>query len=107
MDLIVTPFGQKNGTEYSSLENYAVLISNTTLYCVTEVRNTSQVKWSYVDLAGTGTDLTSTTNSSTGMSTIQVYTTQPGYYSCKVTENGGSNRTYTVAVEHVIVGMLF
>ena len=32
------------------------------------------------------------------MSTIEVYTTQPGYYSCKVTENGGSNRTYTAVM---------
>ena len=47
--------------------------------------------WSYVDLAGTSTDLTSTTDASTGVSTIQVSTTQPGYYSCEVTENGGSN----------------
>ena len=54
--------------------------------------------WSYVDLAGTKTDLTSTTDASTGVSTIQVYTTQPGYYSCEVTENGGSNRTYTAVM---------
>ena len=54
--------------------------------------------WSYVDLAGTSTDLTSTTDVSTGVSTIQVYTTQPGYYSCEVTENGGSIRTYTAVM---------
>ena len=56
------------------------------------------MKWSYVDLAGTRTDLASTTNANTGVSTIQVYTTQPGYYSCEVTENGGSNRTYTAVM---------
>ena len=92
---LVNAFGKVSGTSYSSLPHDSVLISNTTLYCVTEVRNTPQVKWSYVDLADTGTDLTSTTNASTGVSTIQVYTTQPGYYSCEVTEDGGSNRTYT------------
>ena len=54
--------------------------------------------WSYVDLAGIRTDLTSTTDASTGVSTIQVYTTQPGYYSCEVTENGGSSRTYTAVM---------
>ena len=54
--------------------------------------------WSYVDLAGTSTNLTSTTDASTGVSTIQVYTTQPGYYNCEVTENGGSDRTYTAVM---------
>ena len=54
--------------------------------------------WSLVDLAGTRMDLTSTTNASTGVSTIQVYITQPGYYSCGVTENGGSSRTYTTVM---------
>ena len=54
--------------------------------------------WIYVDLAGTRTDLTSTTDASTGVSTIQVYTTQPGYYSCDVTENGGNSRTYTAVM---------
>ena len=54
--------------------------------------------WSYVDLAGTRTDVTSTTDASTGVSIIQVYTTQPGSYSCEVTENGGSSRTYTAVM---------
>ena len=54
--------------------------------------------WSYVDLAGTRSDLTSTTDASTGVSTIQVYTTQPGYYTCEVTEDGGSSRTYTAVM---------
>ena len=54
--------------------------------------------WSYVDLAGTRTDLTSTTDASTGVSTIQVYTTQPGYYSCEVTENGGYPKVYTTGI---------
>ena len=54
--------------------------------------------WSYVDLTGARSDLTSTTNASTGVSTIQVYTTQPGYYSCRVTQDGGSSRTYTAVM---------
>ena len=83
---------------YSSLEDNTILISNTTLYCVTENENTPQMKWSYVDLAGTRTDLASTTNASTGVSTIQIYTTQPGYYSCALTENGGIFRAYTVGI---------
>ena len=91
-------FGEVTGSTYSSLEDNTVLISDTTLYCVTENKNTPEVMWSYVDLAGTSTDLTSTTDASTGVSTIQVSTTQPGYYSCEVTENGGGSRTYTFVI---------
>ena len=76
---------------------YSPNIRHYSLLCYRE-QNTPQVMWSYVDLAGTKTDLTSTTDASTGVSTIQVYTTQPGYYSCEVTENGGSNRTYTAVM---------
>ena len=94
---LVNVFGEVTGSTYSSLEDNSVLTSNTTLYCVTENENTPEVMWSYVDLAGTSTDLTSTTDASTGVSTIQVSTTQPGYYSCEVTENGGvpSSKMYT------------
>ena len=95
---LVNIFGEVTGSTFSSLEDNTILTSDTTLYCVTENRNTPQVKWSYVDLAGTRTDLASTTNASTGVSTIQVYTTQPGYYSCKVTENGGSTKMYTAGI---------
>ena len=96
--VLVNVFGEVTGSTYSSLEDNTVLISDTTLYCITENENTPQVMWSYVDLAGIRTDLTSTTDASTGVSTIQVYTTQPGYYSCEVTENGGSDRTYTAGI---------
>ena len=60
--------------------------------------NTPQVMWSYVNLAGIRSDLTSTTDVYTGASTLRVYTTQPGYYSCEVSENGVSSRTFTVGV---------
>ena len=93
--VLVNVFGEVTGSTYSPLVDNTVLISDTTLYCVTENRITPEVMWSYVDLAGTSTDLTSTTDASTGVSTIQVSTTQPGYYSCEVTENVGSSRTYT------------
>ena len=98
---LVNVFGEVTGSTYSPLENNAVLISDTTLYCLTENENTPEVMWSYVDLAGTSTDLTSTTDASTGVSTIQVSTTQPGYYSCEVTENGGYLKMYTA----VMLGM--
>ena len=55
--------------------------------------------WRYVNLFGIKTDLTSTTDAA-GVSTIQVYTTQPGYYTCEVTQNGGMNTTtYTVIMK--------
>ena len=88
-------FGQIAKTTYSPLSDNTVLTSNTTLYCVTENKDTPQVKWSYVDLAGIRSDLISTTDATTGVSNIQVFATEPGYYTCEVTENGGSSRTYT------------
>ena len=70
--------------------------------------NTTQVMWSYVDLVGFGTNLTTTTNASTGVSTLQVYTSQPGYYSCEVTEDGGMSRVYTVLIlTSLYTGRLF
>ena len=96
--VLVIVFGEVTGSTYSSLEDNTVLISDTTLYCVTENKNTPQVMWTHVNLAGVSTGVTSTTDTSTGVSTIQVYTTQPGYYSCEVTENGGSSRTYTAVM---------
>ena len=80
------------------LSDHAVLTSNTTLYCVTENNGTPQVKWSYIDLAGTRSVLTATTDATTGVSILHVYITQPGSYSCEVTENGGSSRTYTAVI---------
>ena len=56
------------------------------------------MKWSYVDLAGMRSDVPSTTDLSTGVSIIQVLTSEPGYYTCEVTDNGGSNRMYTVGI---------
>ena len=95
---LVNVFGEVTGSTYSSLEDNTILNADTTLYCITENTHTPQVMWSYVDLAGTSTDVTSTTDASTGVSTIQVYTIQLGSYSCEVTENGGSSRTYAAVM---------
>ena len=86
------------------------MTSNTTLYCVTENKDTPQVLWSYVDLSDVRTNLTTTTDASSGVSVIQVYTTQPGYYTCEVSQNGGMNTiTYTAVMTDtdIYTGMSF
>ena len=91
-------FGITNGTGYSPLTNNAILTSDTTLYCVTDNPSVRGVMWSYVDLSGVRTNLTSTTNTTTGLSTIQVNSTQPGNYTCEVSQNGGLNITTFTAL---------
>ena len=108
--LLVNAFGQITGSTYSSLANNTVLTSNTTLYCVTENKDTPQVLWSYVDLSDVRTNLTTTTDASSGVSIIQVYTTLPGYYTCGVSQNGGTNTiTYTAVMTDtdIYTGMSF
>ena len=80
------------------LEDNVILTSDTSLYYVSENNDTSQVKWSYIDLAGTRSVLIATTDATTGVSILHVYITQPGYYTCEVTENGGSSITFTVGL---------
>ena len=54
--------------------------------------------WSYVDLSGVRTNLTSTTNATTGLSTLQVNSTHPGNYTCELSQNGGINVTTFTAL---------
>ena len=108
--LLVNAFGQIVDSTYSSLADNTVLTSDTTLYCVTENKDTPQVTWSYLNLDGIRTNLTSTTDTSTGVSIIQVSTTQPGYYTCEVSQNGGMNTvTYTAVMRDtsIYTGMQF
>ena len=66
--------------------------------------------WSYVDLSDMRTNLTTTTDASSGVSIIQVYTTLPGYYTCEVSQNGGMNTvTYTAVMTDtdIYTGMSF
>ncbi|KAI6655606.1 hypothetical protein LOD99_2104 [Oopsacas minuta] len=99
-NVMVNPFGQFNSSVYSPLEENTILTTDTTLYCVTEIFNTPQVLWSYLDLAGIRNDLTSMSaiDVTTGVSTLYVRIDQPGYYSCEVSQDGGMNRTYTVEI---------
>ena len=99
--ILVGVFGTIGGDIYSSLKHNTVLTTDTTLYCITENKNTPQVLWSYVNLAGTSGDFIRATDVATGVSILHVYTTQPGSYSCEVTENGGRSRTYTAIMKNV------
>ena len=92
-------FGQVIGSNYLSLSDNVALTSDTTLYCITENKNTPRVVWSYQNLAkSTTSTLSSSTSSATGVSTIRVYASRAGYYSCRVKVNGGYYKTYTVLI---------
>ena len=84
-----------NATSVGLLNN-SILFANTILYCLTENLDTPIVTWNYEDLTGTQTILTSTTDASTGISTLSVISDNPGFYSCQVTQDGGMNKIYTV-----------
>ena len=97
MILVGSSFGKKIGsTTFTALSDNSILTSNTTLYCITDSSNTPEVEWRYEDVFGNRTDLSATTDVSTGVSTLSVTTDVPGYYSCKVFLEGGMNKTYTV-----------
>ena len=97
MILVGSSFGRQiDSSTFTALSDNSILISNTTLYCITDSSNTSEVEWSYEDVSGNSTDLSATTVVSTGVSTLSVTTDVPGYYSCKVFLEGGTNRNYTV-----------
>ena len=94
-------FGQVVGSSYLSLPDNTALSSDTTLYCITENKNTPLV-WTYQDLAkSTTSTLRSHTSSTTGVSAILAYTSRPGYYSCRVKVNGGTYTTYTALIADV------
>ena len=97
MILVGSSFGKKVGSStFIALSDNSILISNTTLYCITDSSNTPEVEWSYEDVSGNRTDLSAMTDASTGVSALSVTTDVPGYYSCKVSLEGGMNKTYTV-----------
>ena len=92
--LLANLFGRTIGAStFKELNNNTILSQNTTLYCVTENRNTPQVTWSYVGLDGIRTFPISETNGTTGVSFLELTNENPGIYSCQVTRNG-ENVTY-------------
>ena len=96
--IIASSFGEQiNSTTFISLTDDSILITNTTLYCVAEDKTSPQVVWSYLNPSGTRSNLTATTNNvTTGISTLYVYSNNPGYYSCEVTTEEGTVVTHTV-----------
>ena len=90
-------FGQQiNSTSHISLTEDSILTNNTTLYCVTGNSTYPEVVWSYLDPSGNRTNLTASYNNNTGLSTLYVYSSQPGYYSCEITDNDGIVETHYV-----------
>ena len=97
MILAGSSFGKQiDSSIFKTLSDNSILISNTTLYCITDSSSTPEVEWSYEDVSGTRTDLSAMTDASTGVSSLSVTTDVPGYYSCKVSLEGWMNKTYTV-----------
>ena len=102
MFLIGSSFGKQiDSSTFTALSDNSIIISNTTLYCITDSSNTPEVEWSYEDVSGNRTDLSATTNASIGVSTLSVIIDVPGYYSCKVSLEGGTNKTYTVEMKGI------
>ena len=89
------PFQVKINESFITANN-ASIYQDATLCCIAENRNTPQVKWSYVDLDGNRSVLTTSTNVTTGVSVLTVTTDNPGYYSCEVTQDNGVSRIYGV-----------
>ena len=97
MSIVGSSFGKKIGSStFTTLSDNSILISNTTLYCITDISSTPEVEWSYEDVSGNRTELSATTDASTGVSSLSVTTDIPAYYSCLVSLEGGTNRTYSV-----------
>ena len=89
------PFQIKINESFIAANN-AIIYQDATLYCITENRNTPQVYWSYIDLDGSRSVLSSTTNVATGVSVLTVTTDNPGYYSCEVTQQGGVSKLFGI-----------
>ena len=83
------------------MANNSILISNTTLYCLTDSINSPEESWSYDDVSGNRNAISGTNDASTGVSTLSVTTNAPGYYSCEVSLQGGMSKIYTVEMKDV------
>ena len=94
-----TNFAEKTPAGHKVLPNNAILYYNTTLVCATN-DTSQQIVWKYQPTQKTSyTNMTSFSawNSATGISTLDIMTSQIGYYSCEITRGGGIT-IYTAAV---------
>ena len=100
MCYLESSFGQViDSTTYISLTESSILITNTTLYCVAEDTLSPEVVWSYTDSSDVTTILPAVSNDvTTGISTLNVYSNNPGYYSCEVITNTGIVRIHRVRI---------
>ena len=98
MCYLESSFGQLiDSTTYISLTESSILTTNTTLYCVAEDITSPQVVWSYTDSSDATTILPAVSNDvTTGISTLNVYSNNPGYYSCEVITYTGIVRIHRV-----------
>ena len=98
MCYLESSFGQViDSTTYISLTESSILITDATLYCVAEDTSSPEVVWSYTDSSDVTTILPAVSNDVTiGISTLNVYSNNPGYYSCEVITNTGIVRIHKV-----------
>ncbi|KAI6650284.1 Low affinity immunoglobulin epsilon Fc receptor isoform X2 [Oopsacas minuta] len=96
----VSPFGVMYATgESEALPDDSIFTENAQLYCVSELLSgLPSITWSYVDLGGEITDIGEFTADTRGVDTETLDITAPGFYMCSVTQEGGIERIYTVAL---------
>ena len=103
----MSPFGEQiNANTFIALKDNSLLNTSTTLYCITETKNAPQVTWTFEDTNGVSSGLSATTDATTGVSTVSVTNDKAGYYKCKVSQNGGNTRTYTVEMLYFNTGTI-
>ena len=98
--VLVPRFGRLiNGSIYEPLNGNELLFTNETLFCAPET-NTYYIYWKYIprqDLSAIDMGPYAALDTTLQYSILQVNTTQPGYYTCEIT-NAGSTKTYKVGV---------
>ena len=94
-----TNFAEKIPSGYKILSNNAILYENTTLVCATN-DTSQQIEWKYLPTQNSSfINMTSFSswNSTIGISTLDILSSQIGYYSCEIVTGGGLI-IYTAAV---------
>ena len=108
MNFIVSQIGhQREGMDYKQLTNNSLLDVNTTLICITELYNSPQVQWEYIELNGTVRAPISNTDAM-GISELAITLDNLGTYSCYVAQDGGTRTVkLTVTLVNTTLGNLY